>query len=106
MPYRMFFTLDGGSAYLTALKENHDPSLAQYADMQRRPDFDQAEIDRIKASWIAGIRQEKAQPNGLVQRVEARAKANARKARAAKLKAFFTNVFALIVLGGHRLGWL
>ena len=46
------------------------------------------------------------QPNGLVQRVEARAKANARKARAAKLKAFFTNVFALIVLGGHRLGWL
>ncbi len=43
------------------------------------------------------------QPNGLVQRVEARAKANARKARAAKLKAFFTNVFALIVLGG--IGW-
>ncbi len=43
------------------------------------------------------------QPNGLVQRVEARAKANARKARAAKLKAFFTNIFALVVLVG--IGW-
>ena len=62
-------SLDGGSAYLSALKENLDPSLVLFADMLRRPDFDQAEIDRIKASWIAGIRQEKAQPQALAARV-------------------------------------
>ncbi|TWT19289.1 insulinase family protein [Luteimonas marina] len=61
--------LDGGNAYLSALKENLDPSLALFADMLRRPDFDQAEIDRIKATWIAGIRQQKAQPSGMAMRV-------------------------------------
>ncbi|MEP6634911.1 MAG: insulinase family protein, partial [Luteimonas sp.] len=53
-------TLDGGNAYLSALKDKLDPSLALYADMLRRPRFDQNEIDRIKATWIAGIAQEKA----------------------------------------------
>ncbi|MGH8031708.1 MAG: M16 family metallopeptidase [Luteimonas sp.] len=62
-------SLDGGSAYLSALKENLDPSLALYAQMLRAPRFDQSEIDRIKASWIAGIAQEKAQPNGAALRV-------------------------------------
>jgi predicted Zn-dependent peptidase len=62
-------SLDGSSAYLSALKENLDPSLALFADMLLRPRFDQAEIDRIKASWIAGIAQEKAQPNAVVMRV-------------------------------------
>jgi zinc protease len=62
-------SLDGGNAYLSALKENLDPSLALFADMLRRPQFDQAEIDRIKASWIAGIAQEKARPNIVALRV-------------------------------------
>jgi len=62
-------SLDGGNAYLSALKENLDPSLALFADMLRRPNFDQAEVDRIKASWIAGIKQEKAQPQALAARV-------------------------------------
>ncbi len=62
-------SLDGGSAYLSALKENLDPSLALFADMLRRPNFDQAEIDRIKATWIAGIAQEKARPQGLAARI-------------------------------------
>ena len=62
-------SLDGGSAYLSALKENLDPSLALFADMLRAPNFDQAEIDRVKASWIAGIRQEKARPQGIAARI-------------------------------------
>jgi zinc protease len=62
-------SLDGGSAYLSALKENLDPSLALFADMLRRPNFEPAEIDRIKASWIAGIRQEKARPQGIAARI-------------------------------------
>jgi len=62
-------SLDGASASLSALKENIDPSLALFADMLREPSFDPAEIDRIKASWIAGIKQEKARPNAAALRV-------------------------------------
>ncbi|MGY0618051.1 M16 family metallopeptidase [Lysobacter sp. A378] len=62
-------SLDGASASLSALKEKLDPSLALFADMLREPTFDQAEIDRIKASWIAGIKQEKARPNAAALRV-------------------------------------
>ncbi|WP_028918388.1 pitrilysin family protein [Pseudoxanthomonas sp. J35] len=62
-------SLDGGNAYLSALKENLDESLALYADMLRRPRFDQKEIDRVRATWIAGIAQEKARPNGAALRV-------------------------------------
>ncbi|MGN6512976.1 MAG: M16 family metallopeptidase [Lysobacteraceae bacterium] len=62
-------SLDGGNAYLSALKEKLDPSIALFADMLRRPRFDQKEIDRVKASWIAGIAQEKARPNGAALRV-------------------------------------
>ena len=62
-------SLDGTSAYLSALKENLDPSLDLFADMLQAPRFDQAEIDRVKASWIAGIKQEKARPNGAALRV-------------------------------------
>jgi zinc protease len=42
--------LDGSSAYLSALKQNLEPSVALYADMLRKPRFEQAEIDRVKAS--------------------------------------------------------
>ncbi len=61
--------LDNSSAYLSALKQNLDPSVALFADMLRKPRFDQSEIDRVKGQWIAGIKQEKAQPNGVVGRV-------------------------------------
>ncbi|UKE51037.1 insulinase family protein [Xanthomonas translucens] len=61
--------LDGSNAYLSVLKENLAPSLALYADLLRRPRFEQKEIERIKASWIAGIRQEKVQPNAVAMRV-------------------------------------
>ncbi len=62
-------SLDGGNVYLSALKENLDASLGLYADMLRSPRFDQAEIDRIKATWIAGIRQEKVRPGSVAMRV-------------------------------------
>ena len=62
-------SLDAGNAYLSALRENLDPSLALFADMVRRPRFDETEIDRVRATWIAGIRQEQAQPNGAALRV-------------------------------------
>ena len=66
-------SLDGGGAYLSALKEKIEPSLALYAQMLRQPRFDQKEIDRVKAQWIAGIAQEKARPNGAALRVHAAA---------------------------------
>ena len=62
-------SLDGSNAYLSALKENLDESLALFADMVRRPTFEQKEIDRVRATWLAGIAQEKARPNGAAQRV-------------------------------------
>ncbi len=62
-------SLDGASVSLSALKENLAPSLALYADALRAPRFDQSEIDRIKATWIAGIKQEKANPNAVAMRV-------------------------------------
>ncbi|WP_043957604.1 pitrilysin family protein [Lysobacter sp. A03] len=61
--------LDGASASLSALKENLDPSLALFSQMLRKPRFDQSEIDRVRASWIAGIKQEKARPNSAALRV-------------------------------------
>ena len=62
-------SLDGSNAYVSALKEHLDPSLALFADMVRRPNFEQKEIDRIKATWIAGIAQEKARPSSVAMRV-------------------------------------
>ncbi|WP_433852833.1 M16 family metallopeptidase [Stenotrophomonas nitritireducens] len=62
-------SLDGANVYLSALKENLAPSLALYADVLRAPRFDQGEIDRIKATWIAGIKQEKVNPNAVAMRV-------------------------------------
>ncbi len=62
---------DGASASLSALKENLEPSLALFADLLQRPRFEQKEIDRVKAQWIAGIQQEKARPQGILGRVTA-----------------------------------
>ena len=61
--------LDSNGATLSALKKNLAPSVALFADMLRKPRFDQAEIDRVKGQWIAGIKQEKVQPNGVAMRV-------------------------------------
>ncbi|MES2858319.1 MAG: pitrilysin family protein [Pseudomonadota bacterium] len=61
--------LDNSNAYLSALKQNLEPSVALFSDMLRKPRFDQAEIDRVKGQWIAGIKQEKVQPAAIVARV-------------------------------------
>jgi zinc protease len=61
--------LDGGNAYLSALTENLDASVDLFADMIRQPRFDAAEIERVRQSWIAGIKQEKARPNSAAQRL-------------------------------------
>ena len=61
--------LDSSGAYLSALKQNLGLSVALFADMLRKPRFDQSEIDRVKGQGIAGIQQEKAQPSGVAMRV-------------------------------------
>jgi predicted Zn-dependent peptidase len=61
--------LDGANAYLSALKGNLDESLALFSTMLRKPRFDSEEIARVKATWIAGIKQEKARPNAAALRV-------------------------------------
>ena len=62
-------SLDGASASLSALKEHLDASVGLFATMLRQPRFDAAEIDRVKAQWIAGIAQEKARPQTAALRV-------------------------------------
>jgi zinc protease len=61
--------LDGANGTLSALKDKLDPSLALFADMLRRPRFDVPELERVRATWIARIKQEKAEPFGLALRV-------------------------------------
>ena len=62
-------SLDGANVYLSALRENLDDSLALFADTALRPRFDAADIERVRQSWIAGIRQEKARPNSIPLRI-------------------------------------
>lgn len=62
-------SLDGGSAYLSALKENLDESLGLFATMLRVPRFEGADVERVRQSWIAGIKQEKARPNSAALRL-------------------------------------
>jgi zinc protease len=60
--------LDACSAGASMLKENAAPSLALLADVLRHPAFNAADIERIRAQWLAGIAQEKTQPTGLALR--------------------------------------
>jgi zinc protease len=61
--------LDGASISLSALRERLDESLALWADVILRPRFDAAEIERVRQTWIAGIRQEKSRPNSIPLRI-------------------------------------
>jgi zinc protease len=63
--------LDTAEVSLSALRENLDPSLALFADVVRRPRFDATELERVRATWLAGIRQEKTQPGAMSMRVVA-----------------------------------
>lgn len=62
-------SLDSASISLSALKDKLEPSLDLFADVVRRPRFDAAEIERVRATWLAGIKQEKARPQTAALRV-------------------------------------
>ena len=64
-------SLDSAEVTLSALKGKLDDSMALYADVIRRPRFEEAEIDRVRANWLATIKQEKTSPGGMTQRVVA-----------------------------------
>jgi predicted Zn-dependent peptidase len=61
--------LDHAAVGLSALSDKLPESLDLYADVLRRPTFDPAEIERVRATWIAGIKQEKARPQTAALRV-------------------------------------
>ncbi len=61
--------LDQASLYLSSLTTNLEPSLALLADVLMRPTFDANELERVRATWLAGIKQEKAQPGAIAGRV-------------------------------------
>jgi zinc protease len=54
---------------VSALKTNLAPTLAVLADVIRNPAFAPAEIERVRAIWLAQIEQEKAQPANLALRL-------------------------------------
>jgi predicted Zn-dependent peptidase len=61
--------LDSSSAFVSALSDQLDPSLALFATMLREPRLDAAEIERVRKQWLAQIAREKTQPNSIAQRL-------------------------------------
>ncbi len=62
-------TLDANTVGLSALKSQLKPSLALLADVVRNPAFAAADFERVRGQWIAGIAQEKTEPQSLALRV-------------------------------------
>ncbi len=60
--------LDMSVASLSSLKTTLQPSIELFADVVLNPAFSQAEIDRLRPRWIAGIEQEKTQPVSIALR--------------------------------------
>jgi zinc protease len=58
-------SMDRTTVNLTALTANLGPSLDLLADVVRRPDFEPAVIERLRAQQLAAIRSERASPAGL-----------------------------------------
>ena len=61
--------LDSCNASANMLKANLAPSLALFADVVRNPAFRDADLERVRAQWLAGIAQEKTQPTGIALRI-------------------------------------
>lgn len=61
--------LDINSVSMSALKDNLRPSLDIMADVVINPAFQQTEIDKLRARWLAAIEQEKASPVQLALRL-------------------------------------
>lgn len=60
--------LDYCNASLNALDDQLKPSLDLFADIVRNPAFREADINRLRGQWLAGIAQEKSQPTGIALR--------------------------------------
>jgi zinc protease len=60
--------LDMSTARLSSLKNNLKPSIDLFADIVLNPTFSDAEIERARQRWIAGIEQEKTQPVAIALR--------------------------------------
>ncbi len=61
-------SLDSAEVTLSALTQKLDDSLRLYADVIRSPRFEDKEIERVRATWLATIQQEKSNPGGMIQR--------------------------------------
>jgi zinc protease len=61
--------LDTAAISLSALTERLDASLALFADVALRPQFAEAEIERIRRQWLAQIAQEKTRPQSIAYRL-------------------------------------
>ena len=61
--------LDASSVSMSALKEKLDPALAIYADLILHPAFPPADFARRQKQMLAGIKQEKASPYQMANRV-------------------------------------
>jgi len=61
--------LDSASLYLSAMTENLDASLAVFSDVLLRPRLADKDLERVRAQWLAAIKQEKARPQSLARRL-------------------------------------
>ena len=60
--------LDTSTVWLNALVAELEPSLALFADIVRAPAFREADIERLRGQWLAGIAQEKTSAGALALR--------------------------------------
>ncbi|KJV35333.1 M16 family metallopeptidase [Luteibacter yeojuensis] len=60
--------LDSCSVSLNALNTDLDPSIKLFADITRTPAFNADDIERVRGQWIAGIAQEKTEPEAIALR--------------------------------------
>ena len=62
-------SLDSSNAFVSALTDRLDPSLALLGTLLREPRLETAEIERVRKQWLAQIAREKTQPNSIAQRL-------------------------------------
>ena len=61
-------SVDRSNVSLAALSANIDPSLDLLADIVKRPDFAQSELDRLRTQTLTGIAQAQKDPNSMAAR--------------------------------------
>ena len=61
-------SLDRSNVSLSALSANLAPSLALLGDVVRRPAYDAAELERVRAQALTGIAEQKKDPQGIAAR--------------------------------------